>query len=550
MSRSRTFRTLIGAILTAAALVVGPSSALAAISIDLSGGVMTIKGTSSNDSIPVTCNGVKVKVGDDTTGWDCSAVNALVIRGGAGDDTLDASGVSLVNFTTLTDVRLYGGDGYDGLTGWMGAETLNGGKLGDALMASYGDDTLIGGSDKHWDYLQVQGDVNLVITDTSMTGLGTDSLQGIEGLDVTGGPSANIIDASGFSSWAYLRGQGGNDTITGGSHGMALVGGPGGDTLIGGPRRDDFTGDDDVSVGNDTIIGGGGRDSISASLPASMVLTDTSMTGSGTDSLSSIEEANLETRANSLTLNASAFSGQVDFRGSLGNDTLIGGSGDDFFNGVDGTDVLDGNAGTDQALLYARGPVSTLTDSAFTSGPASAALQEIEYGRIWGTYADETMDGSGFTGRLELTPWKGTDVLVGNGTNTRLNEFVVGVVTLTDSLLTHDTGSATLSGVTKAYLIGSGGNDRFNALGFSGPVEFRGSGGNDRLIGGPKADVLWGDDGRDRINGAGGRDKLYGNNGNDTLNGGRGRDGCNGGRGTNRLISCERIIRDEPTPKV
>ena len=550
MSRSRTLRTLIVAILTAAVLAVDPSSALAAISIDLSGGVMTIKGTPSDDPIAVTCNGLKVKVGADTTSWDCSAVDSLVIRGGAGNDTLDVSGVSIGNFTTLTDVSLYGGDGYDGLTGWTGPEILDGGKLGDTLVASYGNDTLIGGSDDGWDYLQVLADVNLTITDTSMTGLGTDSLQSIEGLDVTGGPSANIIDASGFSSWAYLRGEGGNDTITGGPYGMALVGGPGGDTLIGGPRRDDLTGDDEVSVGNDTLIGGGGRDTVSASLPASMVLTDTSMTGSGTDSLESVEEANLETRANGLTLDASAFSGPVAFRGSPGNDALLGGSGDDFFNGVDGTDLLDGNGGTDQALLYARGAVTTLTDSAFSSGPASASLLEIEYGRIWGTYADETLDGSGFSGRLELSPGDGSDVVIGNGANTKLVEFVAGVVTLTDSMLTHDSGTATLSGVREAYLIGSSGVERLDAQGFHGPLEFHGSAGNDRIIGGPKADVLFGDDGRDRISGVGGRDKLYGGNGNDTLNGGRGRDGCNGGRGADRLISCERIIRDVPTPRV
>ena len=69
------------------------------------------------------------------------------------------------------------------------------------------------------------------------------------------------------------------------------------------------------------------------------------------------------------------------------------------------------------------------------------------------------------------------------------------------------------------------------------PAYFRGSVGNDVLVGTNGDDVLMGLGGNDRIDGRGGSDLVSGGNGNDRLTGGSGRDTLNGGRGADRLYA-------------
>jgi Ca2+-binding RTX toxin-like protein len=67
------------------------------------------------------------------------------------------------------------------------------------------------------------------------------------------------------------------------------------------------------------------------------------------------------------------------------------------------------------------------------------------------------------------------------------------------------------------------------------PGYFRGSAGNDVLVGTNGDDVLVGLGGNDRIYGRGGNDLVNGGNGNDRLTGGSGRDSLIGGRGADRI---------------
>jgi hypothetical protein len=57
-----------------------------------------------------------------------------------------------------------------------------------------GDDILDGGPGTDW--LVETGDVNLTLTSTSLVGLGSDALLGLESAVLTGGASANSLDAS------------------------------------------------------------------------------------------------------------------------------------------------------------------------------------------------------------------------------------------------------------------------------------------------------------------------------------------------------------------
>jgi len=95
------------------------------------------------------------------------------------------------------------------------------------------------------------------LSDTTLTGNGTDTLTSIELATLTGGASGNTINASGFSGAVTLDGGAGNDTLTGGAGNDTLRGGTGNDTLIGGLGNDILIG----GLGNDTLTGGGGSDS-------------------------------------------------------------------------------------------------------------------------------------------------------------------------------------------------------------------------------------------------------------------------------------------------
>ncbi len=100
---------------------------------------------------------------------------------------------------------------------------------------------------------------------------------------------------------AYLEGDNGNDTLTGGDNADVLFGGPGEDSLSGGLARDKIFGDD----GNDILSGNGGNDYL--------------LGGAGSD--------NLYGNGNDDTLS-----------GAGGNDRLSGGGGADILLGGDGSD--------------------------------------------------------------------------------------------------------------------------------------------------------------------------------------------------------------------
>ena len=144
-----------------------------------------------------------------------------VLRGGPGDDIIDArNGGDHVN----------AGDGNDTVLGGNGDDTLIGGRGNDVLMGDNGDDFLVGG--KGNDLLQ--GDNG---NDTLRGGLGDDTLLGGNGNDVLMGGKGNDV----------LMGENGNDTLNGGLGNDRLFGGDGRDTLRGG-------------AGDDVLFGGKGPD--------------------------------------------------------------------------------------------------------------------------------------------------------------------------------------------------------------------------------------------------------------------------------------------------
>ncbi len=150
--------------------------------------------------------------------------------------------------------NVVGGPGDDTLIGNASQNSLNGGEGDDAITGGAGNDNLIGGSGVNT--LVESGNVNFTLSNTSLVGLGTDTLSGFAEAILTGGAGNNVINAAAFTGKLIAIGGAGNDTITGGSDTSILLGGAGNDTLVSGTARDILVG----GSGIDTLRGGGGDD--------------------------------------------------------------------------------------------------------------------------------------------------------------------------------------------------------------------------------------------------------------------------------------------------
>lgn len=345
---------------------------------------MTITGGDGNDSLTLSS-------------LDSLFASLLEVRGDNGADTLNATGFTL-------PLRVLGGNDNDVLTGGAAADYLAGEGGNDTQLGGNGNDTLLGGAgvdslsgedgndlirgqgssrdtltgglgndtlDGSQDVLIETGDVNFVLTDTQLTGLGTDVLIGLTEATLNGGASANTINAAAYTGYALLYGREGNDTLIGNNGANflngeggddSLVGSGGNDNLFGGAGRDTLdggAGDDRLrglggsgdiligGLGNDTLDGGAGADRVTESGDLNFTVTATQLTGLGTDTLIDVEEVQLTLGAGNNSVNGATAIAALIVSGLGGNDSLIGGAGNDVFNGGDGDDVLKGRNGND-----------------------------------------------------------------------------------------------------------------------------------------------------------------------------------------------------------
>lgn len=311
-----------------------------------------------NGTETLTQTGMRGVLGTDTH----SAFERVLLYGTAGNDSINASAVSFA--VTLSggggDDTLTGGSGNDFLFGDEGNDSIVGGSGNDTLIGGDGDDLLTGGlgndtffgdeifSGDGIDRVVESGNVNFTLTDTSLTGLGTDELSGVETVRLTGGNGNNILNATDFTLGSVtLIGGGGNDLLQGGNADDSLDGGAGNDTLQGNTGNDTLTG----ALGNDSLLGGEDTDLLLESGNVNFTLTDRSLTGVGTDSLTDVETAILTGGAGNNRLIATAFSlGGVTLIGGAGNDSLMGSSLDDSLDGGAGNDTLRGGTGDDTLI--------------------------------------------------------------------------------------------------------------------------------------------------------------------------------------------------------
>lgn len=220
-----------------------------------------------------------------------------------------------------------------------------------------------------------RGNLDFTLTDTRLTGQGTDTLVNIDQATLIGDGDGNTLDASAFTlGKVYLWGESGDDILKGGAGNDLLNGGAGDDSLIG-------------SAGIDRVFAQGDTD---------FALVATQLTGLGSDTLDSIEEAHLRGGPGNNVLDASSFAGSlVILEGQGGDDTLVGRA-----------------AGLDQ--VRARGDVDfTLADTQLT-GLGTDTLADIDQAWLFGNSGDNRFDASAFTrGMVTLSAGGGDDILRG-----------------------------------------------------------------------------------------------------------------------------------------
>ncbi len=455
-----------------------------------------------------------------------------MLQGGDGDDYFfDAEGSNLLSGDAGND-RIYGGgtltggDGNDQLSGGLGHDSIYGGDGNDTLTLDAGNDQLFGGAGRDLFVMQLasSGSAGAVFSAASigaffgtsetavyvvnLPGMGTDTISGMNGLQIYGTGFADDITGSGGGDLIY--GSGGQNTLRGGN-GDDTISGIG--LLYGGAGNDLFT---DPLVAATTIDGGAGADVVSylADFDFSDFsgrVFDASAIGPGvvqgdvhdlvagiasTHSFKNIEAVVVNTWFGNDSIIGSGGGDliQQTYGGANfdGGDTLIGGGGDDTIQGSTANDSIYGGAGIDTydlSFLVEGFAVNLALAGTQTSDIVTGVdrLNSIE--NVWGGSANDTLTGN--SGKNELRGNAGNDVLVGGAGADRLDGGA-GFDTADYSA----SGAITVSLATPANNIGVAAGDVFVSI--------------EALLGGAGADNLTGNNLQNRLDGGSGNDTLTG----------------------------------------
>ncbi len=464
------------------------------VQIEGGGGQDTVLGSNGNDAIR-TDSGADVIDGRGGNDTITSGDGNDVIQGGAGNDSVDGEGGADSIIGGSGNDFLFGSSGNDSLTGGEGNDTLGGGIGLDVLLES--------------------GDVNFVLTNTSLIGVGVDQLSAIEAAELIGGVGANVMDASASTISVIMTGGLGADTLTGSAAADTLNGGAGDDVLFGLGGQDVLFG----SLGNDMLDGGSNFDSLMGSdgIDTARRKNDVDFrvdnTGIfellnelvvGSDTFNSIENVSISggVSGNSIDLTGYSSSNVATIQGGGGNDTILGSGGRDLITTTSGSDVIDGRGG-DDTILSGDG-----VDSIHGGDGSDSLNGQGGNDTVLGDAGDDLVGGG-----------DGTDLIDGGAGANRLVETVdadvviVGLQLISSALGSNDV----LQNVSAISLRGGAGNNLFDARLSSVSVQLIGNAGNDTLLG------------------SRGRDQLQGGEGNDVISGGLNVDVIDGGLGTDIL---------------
>ena len=256
---------------------------------------------------------VTLEVNDDVdviygTNGDDTGANAIwgtlgqdIIYAGAGDDTIYAlsgndgiyagAGADTV-FAGEGNDTVYGSDGNDIIWGGLGNDLLHGEGGDDQINGGEGNDWIVGGADA--DTMTGDAGIDTASYENSNAAVGVDILNAvINGGYATGDTITDIENIVGSDHSDILRGDHGDNILSGGLGNDQLVGNGGDDLLIGGAGNDPLfgsSGNDELQggLGNDYLYGGFGNDILKGEDGFDYLIsglgTDTLIGGAGTDS--------------------------------------------------------------------------------------------------------------------------------------------------------------------------------------------------------------------------------------------------------------------------
>ncbi len=467
-------------------------------------GVLYVGGTSSNDTFVFT-------------------------QTGAGQYSLVLNGASPLNFTSITQVQLFGG------AGTADAVTVS----GDSGTNSF---------EIHTDRLTLDSTpfLHSGIELRTLNAMGSGDLVTVLGgsATVNGGASSDtLVFAGGTNDWQITSNNEG--TINAGQIAFTSI-----EHLVGGSGNDTFRFENGVGVSGD-VEGGGGMDTLdysacSSSNPVNINLQSGS--ASRTGGISSIESviggAGSDTLTAANTVNnwllfgdSGSINGAIAFASF---ENLKGGNQVDTFGiqtDTSTTGYINGNGGADVLSYSAFGSgvtvnLATSTATAvgsfssidtFIGGSASDTLVGKNSNNTWNI----TGVGSGIVGSVNFSSFESLQGGSANDTF-RVNEGVsqsgisiAGGNTLGIDKLDY---AAFSSGTSVNVNLASGTATGFlnvsgieNVAGGGGNDVIRGDGGNNMLAGNQGNDIILGGGGNDVINGNAGRDILIGCAGADVI---------------------------------
>jgi Ca2+-binding RTX toxin-like protein len=478
------------------------------------------------------------------------ATDALVVKGGAGDDVIEAITLAAGN-TTLT---LDGGAGNDTLLGSQGADTLLGGdgndrylvdNAGDAVIesANAGIDTVFSSIhlrlSENVEGLDLQGDDDLQAYGNSLNNMldgnvGNNILDGDAGADtMSGGFGNDVYFVDNAGDLALEDANDGNDAVFSTAHlrlsanvetlvlqGAADLQGYGNglsNTLHGNAGSNILDGD----AGVDAMLGGAGNDIYFVDNAGDGVIENAN---EGNDVVFSTAHLRLSANVETLVLQ-----GTADLQG-FGNglsNTLHGNAGNNLLDGDAGADAMFGGAGNDiyfvdnagDAVIESAGQGN---DAVFSTAhlqlsenvetlvlQGTADLQGYGNGQanaLHGNSGSNLLDGRG--GADTMAGGAGNDVYfvddagdvvienVGGGTDTVFATVNHTLAANVQNLVLQ--GAGNLLGTGNALNNTIHGNSGDNTLaGAAGPDQLFGAQGNDALIGGAGVDNLFGGIGQD-----------------------------------------------------
>lgn len=399
--------------------------------------------------------------GIDTLNY-ATYTTAVAVDLAAGTATSIGSIGEIENVTGGSAGNVLSGDDSDNeLIGGTGIDLLDGVGGNDVLSGGLGDDSLTGGAG--YDTLVESADVNFVLSNVSLTGVGTDTLDSLEAARLTGGSGNNRLTVS---SW----------------------------------------------TGDGTLVGGGGLDTVIAAASGDFVLTEDLLTTSDGMRLQLIDitDANLLGRQTNDTFNVQSWSGAVTVNGGAGEDTLFASItdshdialSDGLLTATNGLELnllaienveLQGGAGdtqfdvggwTGRGTLAGGGGFNTIVASkgnvTFSLGDARLSASD-GLDLVLNAIADATLVGTSKS-IFDVSKWTGTGQILGEAgatvSATKDADFVLSDV----ALATTDGMSMRLQQVTLAALAGGNGNDTFDLSGWNGGGTLSGGAGYDTFI--------------------------------------------------------------------